>query len=156
MFGIISASKRSIKAALKKPGVAGCVVLYVGGMAELFLSCEKTERVYLKKRKGFIKLALQEGKDIIPVYLFGNTTVLSVLKTGLLASISRRLQVSFTYIWGRWGLPIPRDCKVRFIYFIFLTMSIVSFVPSSTFLLVFLPCHFSFFMLADSLLVCLI
>lgn len=112
IFGIISASKRSIQETLRQPGAAGCVVLYVGGMAELFLSCEHKERLYLKNRKGFIKLALQEGVDIIPVYLFGNTTVLSVLKTGLLANLSRRFQVSLTYIWGRWGLPIPRDCKV--------------------------------------------
>lgn len=112
IFGIISASKSSMKRALKKSGPEGCVVLYVGGMAELFLSCENNEKLYLLKRKGFIKLALQEGVDVVPIYLFGNTTVLSVLKKGALAMISRKLQVSLTYIWGKWGLPIPRDCKV--------------------------------------------
>ena len=112
IFGLISASKKSLQATLKKPGIAGSVVLYVGGMAELFLSSEHEERIYLKKRKGFIKLGLQEGVDVVPVYLFGNTTVLSVLKTGVLATLSRRLQVSLTYIWGKWRLPIPRDCKV--------------------------------------------
>ena len=71
IFGLISASKESMKATLKKPGVSGTVALYVGGMAELFLSCENEEKIYLKKRKGFIKLALQEGVDVIPVYLFG-------------------------------------------------------------------------------------
>jgi len=91
IFGLISASKASMKETLKKPGVNGTVVLYVGGMAELFLSCENEEKLYLKKRKGFIKLALTEGVDIVPIYLFGNTNVLSVLKTGLLASISRKV-----------------------------------------------------------------
>lgn len=51
---------------LKKKGAEGCVVLYVGGVAELFLSCENEEKLYLKKRKGFIKLALQQGVDIVP------------------------------------------------------------------------------------------
>lgn len=115
IFGLISAKKESMKRALKKPGAKGCVVLYVGGMAELFLSCENEERIYLNKRKGFIKLALQEGVDVLPVYLFGNTSVLSVLKKGILATISRRLQVSLTYIWGRWYLPIPRDCKCLYV-----------------------------------------
>lgn len=115
IFGLISAKKSSMQATLRKKGIEGTVVLYVGGMAELFLSCENEERLYLKQRKGFIKLALQEGVDVIPVYLFGNTTVLSVLKTGLLASISRKLQVSLTYIWGRWYLPIPRDCKLLYV-----------------------------------------
>lgn len=83
-------------------------------MAELFLSSGKKERLYLKNRKGFIKLALQEGVDIVPVYLFGNTTVLSVWKTGFLADLSRKYQVSLTYMWGKWGLPIPRDCKLLY------------------------------------------
>jgi 1-acyl-sn-glycerol-3-phosphate acyltransferase len=73
IFDLISASKSSLMKQLKKPGVEGSIVLYVGGMAELFLSSEQEETLYLKKRKGFIKLALQTGVDIVPVYLFGNT-----------------------------------------------------------------------------------
>ena len=72
-------------------------------------------KLYLKKRKGFIKLALQEGVDVLPVYLFGNTTVLSLMKTGVLANLSRKLQVSLTYVWGKWYLPIPRDCKLLYV-----------------------------------------
>lgn len=112
IFGLISAKKSSMKRTLKKPGVEGTVVLYVGGMAELFLSCENEEKIFLKERKGFIKLALTEGVDIVPVYLFGNTVCLSVLKTGFLANISRRFQISLTYIWGKFYLPIPRNTKV--------------------------------------------
>jgi hypothetical protein len=112
IFGLISAKKSSMKKTLRQPGVSGTIVLYVGGMAELFLSSEKEEVLYIKKRKGFIKLALTEGVDVVPVYLFGNTSALSVLKTGFLTALSRSLQVSFTYIWGKFYLPIPRDCKV--------------------------------------------
>lgn len=115
IFGLISASKKNLIKTFQKKGAHGTVVLYVGGMAELFLSCEHVEKLYLEKRKGFIKLALTQGIDIVPVYLFGNTSVLSVLKTGLLATISRRLQVSLTYIWGRWNLPIPRDVKLLYV-----------------------------------------
>ena len=115
IFGIVSASKQSMIATLQKKGVAGTIVLYVGGMAELFLSCENEEKLYLKNRKGFIKLALSQGVDVIPIYLFGNTSVLSVLKKGLLASFSRRSGVSLTYIWGRFYLPIPRDCKLLYV-----------------------------------------
>jgi hypothetical protein len=91
IFNLISASKQSLQKTLKQKGVRGTIVLYVGGMAELFLSCHMEEKLYLLKRKGFIKLALQEGIDIVPVYLFGNTTVLSILKTGVLANISRKV-----------------------------------------------------------------
>lgn len=109
IFGLCDASKLSLKQQLKKTSV----VLYVGGIAELFLSCPTEERVFLKKRKGFIKLALAEGVDVIPIYLFGNTSILTVVKTGLLAKLSRKFQVSLTYFWGKFGLPIPRDDKVR-------------------------------------------
>ena len=115
IFGLTSASKRNMIQTLSQRGAAGTIVLYVGGLAELFLSCEKEEMLYLHKRKGFIKLALTQGVDIVPVYLFGNTSVLSVLKTGLLATISRKFQVSLTYIWGRWGLPIPRPVKLLYV-----------------------------------------
>lgn len=36
------------------------------------------------------------------------------VKTGILAYLSRKLQVSLTYFWGKWFLPIPRDEKVRY------------------------------------------
>jgi Diacylglycerol acyltransferase len=116
IFRLISASKSSMQHTLRhQKGASGCVVLYVGGMAELFLSCENKERLFLKQRKGFIKLALTEGVDIVPVYLFGNTTVLSVWKNPLLMSLSRTLQVSLTYIWGQYGLPVPRPLKLLYV-----------------------------------------
>jgi 1-acyl-sn-glycerol-3-phosphate acyltransferase len=113
IFGLVDASRSSLQKHFKKKGIDGCVVLYVGGIAELFKSCPTEERLFLSERKGFIKLALREGVDVVPAYLFGNTTVLSVLKHGPMADLSRKLQVSLTYIWGKWYLPIPRDEKVR-------------------------------------------
>lgn len=94
IFNLIPASKENLKKQFKRGGIEGTVVLYVGGMAELFLSSAEEEVLYLKNRKGFIKLALQEGVDVIPIYLFGNTTVLSVIKTGLLANLSRKVRDS--------------------------------------------------------------
>lgn len=115
IFGIVSASKTSLKKVLRKSGVDGCVVLSVGGIAELFLSDTEYERLYLKSRKGFIKLALETGTDIVPVYLFGNTMTLSILSNNILACVSRKLQVSLTYIWGRYYLPIPRCTKLLYV-----------------------------------------
>mmetsp|Transcript_35535 Transcript_35535/g.42418 ORF Transcript_35535/g.42418 Transcript_35535/m.42418 type:complete len:337 (-) Transcript_35535:89-1099(-) len=114
IFHLTSASGENVKSILRNgQGVDGCIVLYVGGLAELFKSSRKEERLYLKKRKGFIKIALKEKNvDIIPVYLFGNTSVLTVVKTGVLAYLSRKFQVSLTYFWGKWFLPIPRDDKL--------------------------------------------
>jgi len=109
IFGLIDASASSMRRHFKNDGIDGCIVLYVGGIAELFKSSRKEERIYLSGRKGFIKVALREGVDVVPAYLFGNTSVLTVWKFGPLAALSRRLQTSVTYYWGKFYLPIPRD-----------------------------------------------
>ena len=115
IFGLCDASQSSIKKIFKSgEGMRGCVVLYIGGLAELFLTSREEERLYLKNRKGFIKIALREGVDVVPVYLFGNTSVLSLLKTNFLTSLSRKTQISLTCFWGKWNLPIPRDEKLVF------------------------------------------
>uniref|UniRef100_A0A6U2DDA3 Acyltransferase n=1 Tax=Pseudictyota dubia TaxID=2749911 RepID=A0A6U2DDA3_9STRA len=114
IFGLTDASARNIKNRLKKQGVDGSVIIYVGGIAELFKSSRKQERLYLSNRKGFVKIALREGVDIVPCYLFGNTSVLTVLKSGPLATLSRKLQVALTYFWGKYYLPIPRDEKLLY------------------------------------------
>lgn len=112
IFNLVDASASNLKRILKK---RGSVLIYIGGIAELFKSCRTEERLYLKKRKGFIKLALREGVDVVPVYLFGNTSVLSVLTHGPLADLSRKLQASLTLFWGKWYLPIPRDEKLLYV-----------------------------------------
>jgi len=116
IYGLTAASAGNVRKILQNgKGVNGCVVIYIGGIAELFKTSKKEERLYLQKRKGFIKIALREGVDVIPVYLFGNTSVLSVLKTGILETMSRKMQMSVTYFWGKGFLPIPRDEKLLYV-----------------------------------------
>lgn len=115
IFGLFDASSRNFKKKIQKGGIEGSVVVYVGGIAELFKSSRKEERLYLSKRKGFIKYALHYGVDIIPLYLFGNTSVLTVVKNGPIASISRKFQMAVTYFWGKYNLPIPRDDKLLYV-----------------------------------------
>ncbi|CAB1107369.1 unnamed protein product [Ectocarpus sp. CCAP 1310/34] len=107
VFGLVGASGRSLTSTLRRTSV----VLYVGGIAELFLSNPSEERLYVGKRKGFIKLAMQTGSEVIPCYYFGNTTCLEILRHPVLTSVSRKLGASITILWGRWGLPIPMPGK---------------------------------------------
>jgi len=113
VFGLIDASSSTLSKRLSKP--RGTFVLYIGGMIELFYSSPKEEVVFLKERKGFIKLALRSGADVVPVYMFGNTTVLSVLAWGPLASLSRSLGMSVTFFWGRFGLPMPNPVHMTYV-----------------------------------------
>jgi len=112
IFGVIDASSNTLSKRLS--GAKGSCLIYIGGMVELFYSSPKREAVFLKGRKGFIKLALRTGADVIPIYMFGNTTVLCALTWGPLASLSRTLGVSITVFWGRFGLPLPKQVPITY------------------------------------------
>jgi hypothetical protein len=110
VFGITDSTSQNVRNILRHgKGADGSLILYVGGIAEMFRCSTEEERLYLKKRKGFIKVALREGVDVVPIYLFGNTSVFTVVKSKLLTYISRKTKVSFIFFWGKWMLPIPRD-----------------------------------------------
>jgi 2-acylglycerol O-acyltransferase 2 len=92
------------------PRDRGSLGLNPGGIAEIFFANRSTEEtVYLRRRKGFVRLAMQHGATLVPGYCFGNTAALHVLqdRAGVCARVSRVLRVSLLVIVGRWGLPIP-------------------------------------------------
>lgn len=82
----------------------------VGGINEMFYTpgSSSYEQIILSKRKGFIKLALQTGADIIPLYSFGaNQTYYRIAGPhSWLCKISTALRVSITPWLGRWWIPL--------------------------------------------------
>ena len=109
LFGVVDASNRSLTKWLSSGRSA---VLYIGGIAELFLVSQSEERLFARKRKGFIKLALRNGAEVVPVYFLGNTSVLSVVTGALLRRIARATGVTLTWFWGWGGTLIPRPNKI--------------------------------------------
>lgn len=85
----------------------GSVAVVVGGIAEMFMQYDDKEQVLLANRKGFIRMALANGVDIVPVYHFGNSRVLSIGPKSLM-EFCRKMRTSVGILIGRWGLPIPR------------------------------------------------
>lgn len=59
VYGLIDASAKSLTKRLAKGGADGSVVLYTGGIAELFKTSTTEEILFINKRKGFVKLALR-------------------------------------------------------------------------------------------------
>jgi len=57
------------------------------------------------------QVALSQGADLVPVYHFGNTRVLSIIGKAL-KRVSRALRFSFLIQYGRFGLPIPRRVPI--------------------------------------------
>ncbi|KAF6250375.1 hypothetical protein COO60DRAFT_1465599 [Scenedesmus sp. NREL 46B-D3] len=53
----------------RKTGVS--VGLMVGGIAEMFMIRRDHERIKVRDRKGFVRVAVERGVPILPVYMFG-------------------------------------------------------------------------------------
>mmetsp|Transcript_33716 Transcript_33716/g.88671 ORF Transcript_33716/g.88671 Transcript_33716/m.88671 type:complete len:428 (+) Transcript_33716:56-1339(+) len=75
-----AASKKNIQR-LMQAGRNICII--PGGLEEAALFKFATERVYLRRRKGIIKYALQHGYALTPVYTFGESRTFHTF-TGLL------------------------------------------------------------------------
>ena len=88
-----------------------CTVL-PGGIAEIFVCNHDTEDIYFRERKQIIKLALQEGVNIIPGYFYGNSKIFHRVGSDAgadswISSLSRRLRASIVLYYGRHFLPVP-------------------------------------------------
>lgn len=102
-LGCIPASEGSIRSALK-PGNA--VALVVGGAAEALDTKPGQYVLTLARRKGFFRLALQHGADLVPSFGFGENAIYdtmqadSVLRTFQLKSY-KLLSFSMPLFYGR-------------------------------------------------------
>lgn len=93
----------------------GSAGLMAGGIAEIFLSSREHEKVYLKKRKGFVKIALQRGAPLVPIYYFGNTQLLDFAGGPAMQKVSRSLRMSLLLFYGRWYLPVPYQVPITMV-----------------------------------------
>ncbi|RNF24910.1 putative diacylglycerol acyltransferase, partial [Trypanosoma conorhini] len=59
-------------------GPGESVLLVVGGASESVLASPNTNELRLQNRRGFVKIALQEGSPLVPVYAFGENDVYAI------------------------------------------------------------------------------
>ena len=75
-MGLRSVSRESCANLLNKGGANGegmgrAITIVVGGASESLDAQPNSLRLVLRKRKGFIKLAIRTGADLVPVLAFG-------------------------------------------------------------------------------------
>jgi hypothetical protein len=96
-----------------------CKNLYIlpGGVAEIFLSKPGSHDIIFQNRKGFVKLSVETGAELVPCYVFGGTDFFQNLATNdsILSKLSRKFRMGLTIFWGQYGLPIPYAPKVTMV-----------------------------------------
>uniref|UniRef100_H9GEW0 Acyltransferase n=1 Tax=Anolis carolinensis TaxID=28377 RepID=H9GEW0_ANOCA len=70
--GLFPVTPRAIAHLLSRSGTGNAVVLVVGGAAESLSASRPGETtLVLRRRKGFVRLALQHGTHLVPAFSFG-------------------------------------------------------------------------------------
>ncbi|TFK69122.1 DAGAT-domain-containing protein [Pluteus cervinus] len=72
--GVCSVSKQSCSNILKA-GPGSAITIVVGGAAESLSARPGTADLTLRRRLGFIKVAIQHGADLVPVFSFGENDI---------------------------------------------------------------------------------
>uniref|UniRef100_A0A8C5ZD42 Acyltransferase n=2 Tax=Marmota marmota marmota TaxID=9994 RepID=A0A8C5ZD42_MARMA len=116
--GLVSSDKTSVSYLLSRPGGGQVAVLAVGGPLEALEAKPGALSLRIRNQKGFVKVALEHGASLVPVYSFGENDIFK-LKTFAEDSWQHLCQVTFKKLmgfspcifWGRglflansWGL----------------------------------------------------
>ncbi|KAI0923609.1 hypothetical protein AcW1_006514 [Taiwanofungus camphoratus] len=102
-MGICSVSKSSCNNILKGgPGQA--ITIVVGGAAESLSARPGTADLTLRKRLGFIKVAIQHGADLVPVFSFGENDIYQQMPNEKGTTVYK-LQKKFQNVFG-FTLPL--------------------------------------------------
>lgn len=107
-MGMRSVSRESIVNILTKGGMDGegmgrGVTVVVGGARESLEAIPGNLRLILKERKGFVKIAVRAGADLVPVLAFGENSLYDQLEKGQHPMV-HRLQMFILKVW-KFTLP---------------------------------------------------
>lgn len=85
-MGLASVSRESCENLLTKGGSNGegmgrAITIVIGGARESLDALPNTMRLVLKRRKGFIKLAIRTGADLVPVLAFGENELYEQIRS---------------------------------------------------------------------------
>ncbi|NXI49861.1 MOGT2 acyltransferase, partial [Chloroceryle aenea] len=93
--GLVSSDKESASYVLQKPEGGNALVIIVGGAQEALDARPGSCTLLLKNRKGFVRLAIQHGTPLVPVFSFGENDLFEQVrnpKGSWLRQIQHRLQ----------------------------------------------------------------
>jgi len=79
MLGMGDASRACLRAALDRGNPGASAMLVTGGAKESMHAHPYDSKLVLKDRKGFVRIALQTGACLVPIYSFGENNLFANL-----------------------------------------------------------------------------
>ncbi|XP_007964633.3 2-acylglycerol O-acyltransferase 1 [Chlorocebus sabaeus] len=70
-IGLVSVSKKSVSYVVSKEGGGNISVIVLGGAKESLDAHPGKSTLFIRQRKGFVKIALTHGTSLVPVFSFG-------------------------------------------------------------------------------------
>ncbi|PFH50930.1 hypothetical protein AMATHDRAFT_143758 [Amanita thiersii Skay4041] len=98
-LGICSVSRESCSNIMKS-GPGSAITIVVGGAAESLSAHPGTADLTLRKRLGFIRIAIQHGADLVPVFSFGENDIYQQMpneKGTTIYALQRKFQSVFGF-----------------------------------------------------------
>ena len=117
-LGLVSAGKQELTSILRR---GNHVALLVGGVPEVCLGTyDHKDVLYLRKRKGFLKMAMENGSGVVPVYCFGENRLFKHTNSMILnfwRLVNRFAPVGAPFpVCGPFNLMLPFRGDLRFAF----------------------------------------
>ncbi|KAL3693247.1 hypothetical protein R1sor_006898 [Riccia sorocarpa] len=113
-LGLVPATKETFRQWLKEG--YSCVVV-PGGVQECLSLRYGHETIYLKRRHGFIRLAIEAGAPLVPCFCFGQSEIYHFwIPSGKwFTKFSRAIGFTPLLFWGMYGSPLPFPKRMYFV-----------------------------------------
>jgi len=115
--GYCDCDRKSINTIYKKTKDSAMIV--IGGANESLYSYPGTYRIILKRRKGFVKIALKNGISLVPVFNFGEVDIFDQMDHKLITDnntiLKKYLGFHLPTFYGRLKMWIPYSKPINIV-----------------------------------------